>query len=129
MNPLHPPRIRYTQAFYYFQFPWPISFNAYKHGIHTTKRGRIWRENAVGTVLATCGGRPTALIGRVGLWFEVYPPNDRRKRDLDNTVGKHFWDMLQKAGVLSDDAQVTESHVYRCEKVAKGCVLVHAVEL
>lgn len=110
----------------------PISFNSYKnqHG-HTTKRGRIWRDLTVDDIYRQCGGRPEPLIGRCGIWYELWLPDDNRRRDADNYSGKHVLDALVKAGVIEDDnsKNITELHTFFRGKSGKGWLRIRIMEI
>lgn len=114
---------------YMVRLPWPISFNAYKNGRQTTKKGRLWREDAIAFCRAQCKGKPTPLLGNVGVWLEIFPPADKRKRDLDNFTGKHILDMLVKAGYMNDDDQIFESHQYKRAKFGRGALCITMAEV
>jgi hypothetical protein len=58
-----------------------------------------------------------ALIGRLGVTIDMYPP-DERKRDCDNFC-KAVFDALQKFSVIRDDADFDEIHLMRRE-LCKG---------
>jgi Holliday junction resolvase RusA-like endonuclease len=83
----------------------------------------------VALIHAKCGGVPDPMIGPVGIWWEIFPPSDNRKRDLDNFTGKHILDMLVKASVMGDDHQVEEEHKYRRPKIGKGFLSIIVAEL
>jgi Holliday junction resolvase RusA-like endonuclease len=121
------------QDFYVIVLPWPLSFNAYKDRMqHTTKAGRIWRDLTIGTIRAQCGGMtPEPLIGRVAIYWELWAPEDNRRRDLDNFTGKHVLDAVVKAGVMSDDnvSVVVEEHKYYRGKNGKGGLIITVMEV
>ena len=112
--------------------PWPISANAYytRGKSWISQKGRIWRDLAIGQIWDQTGGRrPVPLVGRVSLTFEIWMPDDRRRRDLDNYTGKHVIDMLTKSGVWEDDSQVWEIHQYRRGKRGRGEIRIEIKEI
>lgn len=128
-------------ALYSFCIGWPISANVY---LSKSKRwrssiGRVWADTTARFVYRQLGGvrtdvpgamrPPDPLIGRVGLWFEVWPPDDNRTRDLDNFTGKHIQDFLTYIKIWGDDAQIKERHEYWRTKWNTGCVWVHTMEI
>ncbi len=123
-------------AFYVTDMGWPISFNSYKDRYgRTSQKGRIWRDTVVDTIWAGMGAgpadwiRPEPCIGKVAVNWEIWMPDDKRKRDIDNFTGKHCLDALAKAGLMLDDCQVWEEHKYQRGKWAKGHVIVTVHEL
>jgi Holliday junction resolvase RusA-like endonuclease len=129
-SPWHWPDLREGATVLHAVITWPISFNAYKNRQqHTTHQGRIWRINAIEQVYAQCGGEPEPMIGPVGIWWELFPPNNNIRRDLDNFTGKHILDMLVKARVIGDDQQVAEEHKFKRPKIGKGYLSIIVAEL
>jgi len=57
--------------------------------------------------------------GDIRMLVELRPPPGDVPRDLDN-AGKALLDSLVKAGVMGDDYQVTDLHLWRGEPVAGG---------
>lgn len=111
---------------------WPISYNEYKsRHWPVSKKGRLWRQDTVELIHLQCGGKPDPLVGRVHVYWEIWAPDDRRRRDPDNYSGKHCLDALVHAGIISDDSMqhvVRNCHDYR-GKWGKGCVLVTVMEV
>lgn len=118
---------------FFLTLPLPISFNQYKDRRQfTTKKGRIWRDVTIQDIWNQCGRRkPKPLIGRCSLSFELWMPEDNRKRDADNYAGKHVIDCLVKAGLIEDDntSHIAEYHVYHRGKAGKGWILVSLIEI
>lgn len=109
---------------------WPISFNAYKNRRgHTSKAGRLWRDTIVDTIWAPLGGPPEPCIGPTAVWWEMWAPDDNRKRDLDNFTGKHCLDVLQKAKLMSNDSQVKLNVMIHRGKWKTGRVIVTVHEM
>ncbi len=118
---------------YVLTLPLPISYNTYAGRVksQTSKRGRIWRDETVETIYRQCGGKPEPLVGRCAIYWELWMPDDRRKRDPDNHTGKHVLDAIVRAGIIPDDHAgfVTEEHKYMRGKHGKGCLVVTAMEI
>lgn len=114
--------------------PWPPSVNTYWR-LHTrgkfagrvliSREGRQFRLNV--ERLAQAERWPTFPAGRLVLQAHAYPP-DRRARDLDNIL-KGLLDALSHAGVVSDDEQFDELHVFRMASVKPGKVDVFIHEV
>ncbi len=121
---------------YQVSLGWPISFNSYKdRNGRTSKIGREWRDTVVDDIWRQLGAghmswqRPEPLLGRVGVWWEMWWPDDKRRRDLDNFTGKHCLDSLVKAGLMQDDCLVWETHHYKRGPWERGQVLVTIAEV
>lgn len=128
-------------AQYTFCIGWPMSANVYlsKGKRWRSKRGKSWADDIALSVYTQLGGirmdvpgaaiPPEPLIGRVGVWHEVWFPDDKRKRDQDNFTGKHIIDMLTYIKMWGDDSQIVEEHRYWRGKWETGCVWIHIGEI
>lgn len=114
-----------------FVISWPISSNQYySRNNWTSVKGRVWRDRTLGEIWSQTGGRkPEPLIGPVKIVYEIWLPNDRRRRDIRNHTGKHLDDLLTKAGVWEDDSQIWECVERRCGKNGKGKVHITIEEI
>ena len=105
--------------------PWPPSVNAmhrtFKGRVIRSERYRRWREDAT-DVLAAIGG-PRGIAGPVRLELELRP-GTRRAFDLDNRV-KPVQDVLAAVGVIRDDRQVVDLHVWRGPQATPAERAVH----
>jgi Holliday junction resolvase RusA-like endonuclease len=110
---------------------WPISFNAYKSkGPYPCKEGRIWRDTVRDEIWKPLGGKPPEpCIGKVAVWWEIWPPDDKRKRDIDNFTGKHCLDALEHAKIFRDDSQVAMEVKIKRPKWRTGRVIVTVHEM
>ena len=97
---------------------WPLSVNHYwvfsSRGTFISKKGKAYLLDANHRTL----GLQHNVKDRLKVSVHAFPP-DRRKRDLDNIL-KVTGDCLQKSGVILDDNQIDEWHVYRCEVSPPG---------
>lgn len=82
----------------------------------TTKRGRLYREQAVQAIRQQYRDRP--LSGRLSVVLTLYPPC-RRKRDIDN-YSKASLDALTAAGVWEDDEQIDRLTIVRGDLLKGG---------
>jgi hypothetical protein len=122
---------------YFIDFGWPISANVAKD--RQGRYVRLWREwrdticDQIWKSLGCTGRRgampPATLIGRVGVWWEVWMPDDRRRRDVDNFTGKHCLDALVWAKLIEDDCKVWQEHRYRRGTWRTGRVLAAVAEV
>ena len=128
MLPVTPPMNCYV-----ITLPWPLSFNSYKDRYQrTSKKGRIWRDATVDIIRQQCGGMSAEpLIGRVAIYWELWSPDDKRRRDLDNYTGKHILDALVKAQVIGDDnlSVLVEEHKYYRGKFESGGLIITVMEV
>lgn len=85
-----------------------LTFNA-KRGRAKTERYNKWL-NAAGWELKR--QKPGKVKGDYALWLYCERP-DRRKRDIDNLV-KPVSDLLVSHGVVEDDSNAAEVHLYWC---------------
>lgn len=117
----------------YLTMDWPVSMNAYYmgrgHAKQVTKGGRDWRRRFILQARDQLGGTPEPMVGPVRCWLYLYPPDDRRKRDIDNFAGKHVLDALTKVGLWTDDDQIWDYRVVRRSKLGVGQLIVEAAEL
>lgn len=121
---------------YIVNFGWPVSANVYynRQG-RTSEKGRIWRDCIVDEVWQSMGAgpvgwkKPVPCMGKVAVNWEVWMPNDKRRRDQDNFTGKHCLDVLAKASLIHDDCQVWEEHKYQRGKSGHGCVIMTVHEI
>lgn len=105
------------------RLPWPPSVNHYwstdRIGRwHLKKAGRNYRL-AVFACLKVQGwlGKHPIFRQPLGAWIDLYPPADRRKRDVDNVL-KALLDALQNCRVMKDDSQVKYLSVRVCGRGA-----------
>lgn len=103
--------------------PYPPSNNRYyrhwKGRTLLSREGRAYRE-AVQLEAGRREGWP--LKGLVKLTIQVYPPT-RWGQDLDN-IPKAICDALQYSGILENDRQIAELHVFRQPKEGSPSVMV-----
>lgn len=110
------------------ELPFPLSVNALHipagdNKIKLSPRAKEYYGDMT-RILSECDyGTMTGRI-KVDLW--VYEP-DRRRRDINNLT-KSLFDALQYCKVIQDDAQIDETHIYRCECWKGGKVRVRMVE-
>lgn len=90
--------------------------------VYLTPKVREYRQRVKEIVLT--GSHDKKLTCDISYSSELFPPNDQRKRDLDNHF-KCVWDALEHAGVYQDDSQikVIESVVMR-EPVASPRIVI-----
>lgn len=95
-----------------FRIPWPPSVNHYfrpytnrdgTSGI-VTRGGRAYRDRAIYRILEQKVPR-RKLTGPLQIDFVAEPPDNTRRRDLDNLL-KPALDALTHAGVIDDDFHV-----------------------
>lgn len=114
---------------YSLVLPFPPSTN---HYWGTRGKARYLTDRAVefrAAVAWRCKqAKVEPLQGRVSVMAWLCPP-DRRRRDLDNFVGKAVLDALQHAGVYADDSQIDHLEVRRGGVVAGGRLDVIVGEL
>ena len=100
-----------------FELPFPPSVNTMfpssrNGGRHLSKRGAAYRQNVIGAVLES-HGLLKPLTGPLSASVELLPP-DHKVRDIDN-FNKAIFDSLKHAGVMEDDKQIKELHVFMRE--------------
>lgn len=100
-----------------FTIPWPPSVNRL-HGvlrgkILLTRAGRRYYQDSVQAVSAQLPGRSPPISAPARLYVIAHPP-DQRRRDLDNLL-KCACDVIQKAGIVSDDAWLHDIRILRGE--------------
>lgn len=109
--------------------PWPPSVNHYwrhtRAGQHyISEKGKAFRLE----VWAECRRlRVRRMRADVALVIELSPP-DRRRRDSDNPI-KSLFDALVHGGLMVDDDQVQQFHVYRLPPTKGGRCIVKAREI
>lgn len=105
------------------ELPYPPSVNHYwrnfKGRVLISREGRDYREAVRWALLAQ---RVVRQVGRLAVEVDVYPP-DNRRRDLDNTQ-KGLLDSLAHGGAYSDDSQIDQLVLTRCEVTRGGRVVV-----
>lgn len=117
---------------YVLDIGWPISFNRYKDRYQkTSKDGRLWRDSTIAKIWRQCQGKPEPLIGKVAIYWELWEPDNRIRRDLDNFTGKHILDCLVKADIITDDNMKTivEEHKLYRGKWSTGNLIITAMEI
>lgn len=89
---------------------WPPSVNGLWRNSHgrtiLSRPARAWRKANLPLVMAAMleqGVR--TLADPASLAIDLFPPDDKRRRDISNSV-KALEDLLVHAGALLDDAQV-----------------------
>lgn len=106
--------------------PYPPSANHFYSVARQRKvlsvQGQTYQAVADKACLTQLVGVARPLTGRFALTVEVFPP-DHRLRDADGPL-KHTQDTLQRAGVLVNDSQIDEIHVYRRGVVAGGKIVL-----
>lgn len=108
--------------------PYPPSNNRYyrhwKGRVLLSREGHAYRKAGI----AAAHGRPgLPIAGPVRVVLNVFPPT-RWGQDLDN-IPKAICDALQAAGVLENDRQIAELHVFRKPKAEAPCVMVGIEEI
>lgn len=109
------------------ELPYPPTVNHYwkhtRNGIHyVTQKGKAFQQAVIWR-----SKNATKLTGRVALYIEIYPP-DNRKRDIDN-IFKALLDGLTKSGVIADDSLVYKLVAEKFAPVKDGKVVVKIKEL
>ncbi|QGJ70627.1 Crossover junction endodeoxyribonuclease RusA [Planctomycetales bacterium 10988] len=104
--------------------PYPPSINNYyrrtRSGVYLKRRSKTFRRD-VQTLLLLQRCEP--IEGPLSVLIEVFPPEKKVKRDLDNIL-KALLDALQHAGVYEDDAHIARLLVIRRGFVTGGMVQV-----
>lgn len=103
------------------KLPWPPTINHYYTRTRSGKiikntRAQLYGNSGQLIIKSQMPKKLTCANYRVDVF--VYPP-DARKRDLDNLL-KGLLDVLQHAGIYSDDYKVTKLYVERREVRALG---------
>ena len=117
---------------FYFVLPWPISANVYlsKGKRFRSAKGKLWADAMGGAIWKQVGSaRAEPLMGNIAVYHEIWPPDDNRKRDLDNFTGKHIQDMYQRTGLISDDSQVKIELKYWHLPYKTGALVAHLLEI
>ena len=70
------------------------------------KNFRLWRDDAVRQIKEQTRGLKRPCITRLCTAYILYTPVDRRKRDLP-AVMDGIWHVLERAGIVADDALIT----------------------
>lgn len=120
-----------------YKLPYPPSVNAIYKKINgkiskrTGKRSTHALDDRVVAyrwdVVAAIGKDHQKLIGPLKVEIYAYMP-DRRTRDLDN-LGKCILDAMTHCGVWSDDSQIDDLRIIRCNVEKKGRILLNVVQL
>ena len=108
-----------------YELPYPPSVNKMyvrgKNGRTYKSRGaKAFMENAWAAVLAQ--GRER-IEGRLEVRIALFPPELKRKRDLDNTI-KCTLDLLMAAQVFDDDEAIDKLTIERNPASGNGKVVV-----
>ena len=119
-----------------FTFRLPCPLNRYyrpvtKYKLGRSDQGRLARDEIVEQVAQQNGGRlPKPLLGPVRVSWDQYPnPHPLAKVvDVDGYC-KCMLDGLESAGVLEDDAQVSELRIKRHQAQGKGSLDVTVEEI
>lgn len=119
----------FEPQFFDMELPFPLSVNALHvpvgdNKISLTSRAKEYYAEMAVLLRNHDYGTMTGRI-RADLW--VYEPNKRR-RDINNLT-KSLFDALQMCHVFQDDAQIDETHIYRCECHPNGKVRLRLVEI
>ncbi len=108
--------------------PWPPSLNNAYPTITVCGKGRRVKGKAAKRYIKAVGQIVLAaraaehLEFRIRLAIYMYPP-DLRIRDISNHI-KIVEDSLKAAGVMVDDEQIDDLHVYRMLQTKDGAVIV-----
>jgi crossover junction endodeoxyribonuclease RusA len=86
-----------------------------------SKAGKEYRESVARHIAAL--GVSETLRCRLELAVDVYPPDRRKRRDLDNLT-KSLCDALQYAGVYEDDSQIDKLVLERMRPEKPGKVVI-----
>jgi len=93
--------------------PFPPTVNTYwrftKTGVLISATGRLYRLNAIATVINQLKKIPKPISGPVQITLKLSPP-DKRRRDLDNYL-KAIFDSLTHAGVWEDDSLIKKMDI------------------
>ena len=91
--------------------PWAPSANTYYryvgHSPLISRAGRTFRAKVCALMAARNGNGPRKppMGGRIALCMDAFPPDRRKRRDIDN-LQKPTLDALQHAGAYEDDCLV-----------------------
>ena len=108
--------------------PWPPSVNTYwRHPSRGKLAGRTLisekgREYRATITKLAAAHKWRTVPGKVAVTIRASPP-DRRVRDLDNIL-KSLLDSLVHAGVMQDDSDIDELHIFRLPPRAPGTVFL-----
>lgn len=108
------------------ELPWPPTSNHLRMPVRMGRATRLITSPVARAYYAAgqeaLKGQVSApLTGRLGVRLELCPPT-RRPFDIDNRT-KSVLDLLQKAGVLLDDAQIDELTILRRDVAEGGRVI------
>lgn len=84
------------------------------HSYHT-QAGRWYKDDRVSTWETEClwvlkrAEKPPHIVTTITITFYF---SNHRKNDIDGRI-KGVLDVLQKGGIVKDDSQITELHVYK----------------
>jgi len=108
-----------TRTSYSFTAPWPPSVNHYYRSVslergkgvrvYVSKEGKEYRKDAISALFPLPAGLP--LRGRLAVSIDLYPPSNRAY-DADNRL-KPLLDAIEYAGIIENDEQFHEIHVYK----------------
>jgi len=82
-------------------------------------KGRAWFREAEACIRGALGYQEFLFRGKVKVDFMLVPPT-ARMFDIDNR-DKALFDVLQKACLIMDDAQIYTSERWKLDKQPKGC--------
>ncbi len=107
------------------ELSWPPTINTYytiaRGRKILSKRGRKYKKLAAQELLAQ---QPETFKGNVRVHIDAYPPDRRKKRDIDN-IQKVLLDVLDEHGVYADDSQVFALSIERKEPRPPGHVCIY----
>ena len=100
--------------------PYPPGVNTYYRTFRgrmlLSKRGREYKQTVADIVSETCSIKFEDARLKVHVNFH---PNSRRKVDIDGRL-KSLIDAIAEAGVFTDDEQIDDLRIVRCEAVPGG---------
>jgi Holliday junction resolvase RusA-like endonuclease len=114
-----------------FVLDWPASINravggGVRKAIDLNQQKQTYKQASFYAVRAQCGPAQAprfAEDAQVGVVLGLHPPDDSRKRDIDNGI-KWILDAIEYSGVISNDHQVRSLLVNWFDPTEHGAVTV-----